>query len=193
MKEALQEIGLRCGTDKATRHSYLPTYDRLLAHLRDEPILLLEVGIWAGASIAMWLEYFPRARIHAIDNNPHPAYRNLLLHPRTYFHIIDATDEKALAARLSDSAFDVVIDDGSHHLAEQIRTADLLCPRVLKPRGFYFIEDVQDPSHVEEWKDKPDFEVFRTDKCYDDILVKWRRRENSSTLVPLMEPDDLPL
>ena len=37
-KETLHEIGLRCGTDKATFHNYCVVYDEYLAPLRNKKV-----------------------------------------------------------------------------------------------------------------------------------------------------------
>ena len=62
--DSLDSIGLRYGTDKSSlHHDYLDFYDRFLSPLRLEPICILEIGVWYGASLSMWAEYFPRSLI----------------------------------------------------------------------------------------------------------------------------------
>src|SRR5882672_934336 len=83
--DPLTALAIKHGTDKWGPHFYTPVYHALFAHLRDRPIRLLEIGIGGyeyntvgGASLAMWAEYFPRARIVGIDVVP----KTLALGPR---------------------------------------------------------------------------------------------------------------
>lgn len=67
----LNDIGLKHKTDKSTiTHCYLDTYEHYFGHLRDEQFTLLELGVAGGASINTWKEYFQKAKVWGIDNNP---------------------------------------------------------------------------------------------------------------------------
>ncbi len=48
-------------------HCYLHFYEPFVRHLRDARPRILEVGIFQGASILMWSQYFQCARIYAWD------------------------------------------------------------------------------------------------------------------------------
>jgi len=99
-KTSLTEIANKYATDKGTMgptekwpaNNYTDIYDSYLNQKRDEPITLLEIGLgvtgdaWesyivqgrnkGGASINMWYEYFPNARIFGIDVNSAPYLDN---------------------------------------------------------------------------------------------------------------------
>ena len=71
MRATLDEIGLKHGTDKASpHHNYLNFYETFMAPLREQPVCLLEIGVYKGASLATWREYFPYARIVGVDIQP---------------------------------------------------------------------------------------------------------------------------
>jgi hypothetical protein len=71
MDHSLDETGLLEGTDKgSTAHGHLRHSDRILGHLRHEPITPLEIGIFRGASLRMWSRYFDVATIVGADINP---------------------------------------------------------------------------------------------------------------------------
>ena len=63
----LDSLAEKHGTDKGSvpvsglypKH-YTRLYERYFAHLRDEEITLLEIGVQAGASLRMWEEILPR-------------------------------------------------------------------------------------------------------------------------------------
>ena len=64
----LDEIACRHGADKSSeQHGFTAVYERLFEPRRDEALTLLEIGVFEGASLGMWREYFPSARIFAID------------------------------------------------------------------------------------------------------------------------------
>ena len=66
--ETLGQIGCRAGTDKTLHHSYDFYYPLVLERFRPlRNAAVLEIGIDQGASLKMWLEYFPHAFIYGID------------------------------------------------------------------------------------------------------------------------------
>lgn len=65
---ALDNLGQKYGTDKhSSYHNYLNKYDFFLSNLKDKEMNVLELGVFKGASIAMWEEYFPHATIYGVD------------------------------------------------------------------------------------------------------------------------------
>jgi Methyltransferase domain len=119
---------------------YTDTYARFFAHLRDEPIRLLEIGVASGASLRMWEEFFPRARLIGVDV---AESARLQAGERTTVHIGDQSDVAFLdALGRTEGPFDIVIDDGGH-LMEQHRTSlERLWPYV-SDSGYYAIEDLR--------------------------------------------------
>jgi hypothetical protein len=66
----LCDLGNKNQTDKATRYwGYTKTYSSWLEPERDRVKAVVEVGIWQGASLRMWRDYFPNAMIVGIDND----------------------------------------------------------------------------------------------------------------------------
>jgi hypothetical protein len=155
------------GTDKGTigptsfwpGSNYTDVYEAYLHPLRSRPIDLLEIGLgvkgerWqtyiangrnaaGGASVKMWSDYFPQARIYGIDVNP----AGYLDDDRVTTAIVDQGDRdelEAFLASLGDVSFDLIVDDGSHRPDHQQISLSVLFPR-LKPGGLYFIEDLMD-------------------------------------------------
>jgi hypothetical protein len=136
----LETIGARHGTDKSARHhGYLEFYERFFRDLRNEPICLLEIGVLEGASVRMWSEYFPRARVIGVDVNPD------VVKFETERITIEIANQ-ANVAQLVELAirygpFDIVLDDGSHMWNDQITSLQYLYPFV-RAGGFYVIEDL---------------------------------------------------
>jgi hypothetical protein len=143
---SLRELAVRHGTDKEGAHFYARWYERFLAHLRDRPITLLEIGVGGyedptvgGESLRMWKEYFPSGRIVAID-----VYDKQALVEDRIDIVQGSQDDPVVLERLGNEygPFDVIVDDGSHHSPHVIASFTHLFPH-LTPDGIYVIEDLQ--------------------------------------------------
>lgn len=132
--KSLNDIGVECGTDKSTiTHGYLDTYEKYLEPLRDKEIVLLELGVAGGASIKMWREYLPKAKVYGIDNNPDCAGEGIFIGSQT--------DESFLDKVLYEiGEVTMMVDDASHYAPYTILTFQHLFPK-LAHGGLYFIED----------------------------------------------------
>lgn len=120
--------------DKGTAHDYLPVYEREMT--RTHGVTLLEIGVYAGHSIAMWDAWLTDSTVIGLDVDlSRVAFKGLDV------RLCDATDPAAVAATLPGLTFDYVVDDGSHRLDHQLASLDILLPLV-RPGGRYFIEDI---------------------------------------------------
>jgi len=143
---SLRTIALEKGTDKEGAHSYADAYERHFGHLRSEPITLLEIGIGGyadpgrgGASLRMWKEYFPFARIVGLDIED----KSGLAEDRITILTGDQGDKEFLdRIALQHGPFDIIIDDGSHRSKHVIASFGALFPH-LTENGIYAIEDLQ--------------------------------------------------
>lgn len=138
-RNLLEELGAKHHATKL-RHDYLKRYAELFDHRREAVSSVLEIGVQEGGSVRMWEEYFPNATILGLDIDPaykkHEGGRRIIL-------IGDSTSKGTadiVRAHHPDS-FDLVIDDGSHHPADQVSTFETFFPLV-KKGGMYAIEDI---------------------------------------------------
>lgn len=159
--------------DKGTIHTYIEEYELLLEKYRND-ITFLEIGVFYGESLEMWSEYFTNSRIYGVDINNH--YNKHLENDERFKIIIsDATKFEIMNHFPKPIQFDVIIDDGSHRLEDQIITFNILKPH-MKPGGLYIIEDI---NNIDQSKN-----VFTSlfDNCriidnrhkknrFDDVLV----------------------
>lgn len=108
---------------------------------------VLEVGTNTGASLRIWAEFFPNARIHGIDVTRQYEVAERLDHPRISTHIVEPGDAKLYTGAVSfnkylgNSGFDIIIDDGSHDQYDQQDALGFLFPH-LNSGGLYVIEDI---------------------------------------------------
>lgn len=134
-KYSLNDIGVKYKTDKSTiTHCYLDNYERHVEKWRNEEITILEIGVAGGASIKMWREYFPKAKVYGIDNNPDCAGDGVF--------IGDHNDGVFLHLILSQlGKIDLLIDDGSHVGNDMKTLFKSIFPVYLKEGGLYCVED----------------------------------------------------
>jgi hypothetical protein len=142
------------GSDKGWHAN---AYDIVLAPHRQSVRSLLEIGIGTliadapssmvgyaadhyrpGGSLRAWRNYFPNAEIVGTDIQPDTQFAE----ERIRTILCNSADSAEVERCFGHEArFDVVIDDGSHEAGDQIATLRNFYPMV-RPSGFYFIEDV---------------------------------------------------
>jgi len=150
---AYQSVNNVAGTDKNTTHSYAELYEALFASRRDSARAVLELGVYSGASVVVWAEYFASAAVVGADITlTHVRFG--ADHPRIRMVKTDATvpaaiaDVAAAAAELGAPAaqgYDVILDDASHDPKHQVASAELFVPS-LAPGGLYVIEDIAEDN-----------------------------------------------
>lgn len=128
----LDELAAKYGTDKSTvapanlsAKSYTIPYSQYLETVRQEQIVLLEIGVWGGSSLLMWENYLPNAKIIAIDIDPKC---KRFATERSQIFIGDQTDVDFLKL-VGDAAgpFDCIIDDGGHRMEHHQASLPVLC------------------------------------------------------------------
>jgi hypothetical protein len=110
---------------------------------------IVEVGVYSGGSLPMWIQYFgPGAHIHGIDIEPAcKAYENETIS----IHIGDQENRKFWGDFFEKvPEIDVFIDDGGHTPNQQRITLEEVLPR-LKPGGIYICEDIHSENNTFFW------------------------------------------
>ncbi len=151
----LTDLADQYGSDKgSSKHRYTELYHMLFNPYRQRKINFLEMGLLIGGpeqgkdadrkttdlpSIRMWLEYFPKARIHGLDVSDFSWFD----HDRFTFHRCDMDDRSAIAQAAADMpTLDIVVDDASHASHHQQNAFIEIFPK-LAPGGLYVIEDLR--------------------------------------------------
>ena len=151
-KALLYQLAEKYGVDKLFSHSYLDTYSKLFCNRKVARLLEIGIGyedlMWAfvpfyvhGASLKMWSEYWPDADIYACDIRED----TLINEGRIKSVVCDQSSIEsiyAMTGAFDSGHWDVIIDDGSHQMQDQYRTAaTLLVEPYLNKGGVYIIED----------------------------------------------------
>ena len=150
------------GSDKDLT-GYTSLYHALFHHRRKEKLNLLEIGIGTmlpgahssmvgyalpdyspGGSLRAWRDYFTCAKIYGIDVQPDTQFSE----ERITTHLCDSTDAAQVESffkTVDGLMFDIIVDDGSHIDANQLKTFENFYPH-LKKGGFYIIEDLNEEA-----------------------------------------------
>ena len=149
------------GTKKG--HGFAKFYEKKLNQFKDkEKINILEIGSFSGASAAAFSKYFPNSQIYCLDIN--------LLNFKFYskkIHVfgMNSSDNKMMIKFLNKinffekiNFFDIIIDDGSHILSDQLKALNFFY-KYVKKAGFYIIEDYKLLDHFNHLKDVNDISI----------------------------------
>jgi len=158
----ISQIINKYGSDK-DRNGYVPLYHTLFDKMKKDPLNFLEIGIGTmipdvcssmvgygigdykpGASLRSWRDYFTNSNIYGFDIQPDTQFTEDRI--RTF--LCDSTNSSSVKEsidKLNNIIFDVIIDEGSHYFAHQLRTLENMFPH-LKENGIYVIEDIGEGS-----------------------------------------------
>jgi len=133
-------------TDKHS-HGYLAVYDKLFAPIQDQPIRLFEIGYFSGGSAKLFRDYFIKGQVHSIEVQPlminfNEAVDGSMRRITTELKNSNEITKEYLEG-LKGGVPDIVIDDGSHLLEDQLHVVKVVYP-ALKPGGMLIIEDIGD-------------------------------------------------
>ena len=172
MSSSLEELGTRYNTDKVG-HGFLPFYEKHFAGLRSSKVNIMEIGVFYGASIRMWRDFFQEGEIWAVDwftglngnghvfNNPKSFIDEARSLDRVHVvecnqHIRTDLSEMSSYFKLQNIQLDSIIDDGSHLSQDQQQTlGELWC--LVKPGGSFIIEDIHCSLDTSGYDNLPDF------------------------------------
>tara|TARA_B110000967_G_scaffold162532_1_gene169095 strand:+ start:621 stop:1367 length:747 start_codon:yes stop_codon:yes gene_type:complete len=154
---SLENLFTKYGSDKAQGyyteeyigHGYTKFYLKNLQKLKFKKINILEIGSYAGASAAAFSKFFSKSKVYCLDVN---ISNFKYISKKISVFGMDATTEKSninfikkINIDKKDGYFDIIIDDGSHHLGDILKVFKFYF-KYLKPNGFYIIEDYKLPN-----------------------------------------------
>lgn len=141
-------------------HHYFSIYEKLFSDLKQEPIKILEIGVYNGASLKMWNEYFHKdSLIVGIDIDEHCKNFDKVEH-NIHVRIGDQSNQSFLESVIAEFGdFDIIIDDGSHIVSHMIASFNYLYVSGLKNSGIYLVED----THSNYWSSYRDQKISFVD------------------------------
>jgi len=140
------------GGDKMSpeRHGYADDYARLLSRWQSPTIV--EVGVFQGASLAVWCDLFPQGRVIGLDFDLSRFWQHRPVLKEAGAFVLSepvtvsmwdayAPDLPSLDAALGGRTVDVLIDDGPHTDVAVLTVLDVMLPR-MSPQFTYIVEDM---------------------------------------------------
>ena len=155
---------------KIIAHGYAKIYEKYLKERKDEYLNIIELGSFYGNASAAFYFYFKNSQIYSADINPDMyLYRSKRL--KNFFTDTSSRTsiEKNILSR--NIEFDLIIEDASHMLKDQIISLFILFKN-LKRGGFFIIEEIDFPEKREDMRADQEFPDLKT------ILNKIINKEN---------------
>jgi hypothetical protein len=139
--DELTSLADKYGTDKgSSAHHYTEVYGHFFRGLKDKAVKLCEIGVGGGESLKMLADYFTKAELYGIDKLD----ASKLDSGRIHTFIADQSkrsDLQKFAAKHGDN-YDIILDDGGHTMEQQQVSFGYLF-KLVRPGGYYIIEDLQ--------------------------------------------------
>jgi len=115
--------------------SFISLYDHYFTPSKEKKLRLLEIGVQDGTSLNWFRRNYPNWKVVGLDINEDSRGEDIV--------IGDQSDVELLYKL---GSFDIVIDDGSHRMSDQITSFRTLF-RLMNKGGIYAIEDI----HTSYW------------------------------------------
>lgn len=149
-----------CKSHNGGKFAY--TYEKYIEKYKNDQVSVLEIGVYYGASIKTWNDYFPNGKIYGVDlftgvmgtanytyDNPHKFLKEAKDQKYQRVTLIQADQSKREDLyRICDTVKEdllFALDDGSHFCHDQIISLGVLFPKIMS-NGMYFIEDLLDEA-----------------------------------------------
>lgn len=160
--------GDKMGSD---RNNYAPAYAEILDGL--DPDVIVELGVFKGASMALWCDLYPEARVIGLDIDPSRFCEDELRAAGAFednFPVIiqfDAYMDPAEVLLDYTGGVDLFVDDGPHR-ADAISRAVTEFGPLMNPGGRFVVEDfpAAAPLMAAQW---PDAEI----RSWGSIHAVW--------------------
>ena len=155
---------------KIIAHGYAKIYEKYLKEHKDKNLNIIELGSFYGNASAAFYFYFKNSQIYSADINPDMyIYRSKRL--KNFFTDTSSRSsiEKNILSR--NIEFDLIIEDASHMLKDQIISLFILFKN-LKSGGLFIVEEIDFPEKREDMRIGQEFPDLKT------ILNKIINKEN---------------
>ena len=131
-------------------HGYSNYYENIFFKKKDQKINIMEIGSFYGNASAALYFYFKNANIHGADINP-DMFKYTSSRVRSIY--VDSSSEDSIKKEILDKNiyFDIIIEDASHRLKDQIITLFILFPTI-KSGGYFIVEEVDFPETREDMR-----------------------------------------
>ena len=161
---------LKQDSKKIIAHGYAKIYEKYLKDNKDGVLNIIELGSFYGNASAAFFFYFKNAKIYSADINPD---MYLYSSKRLNNFFTDTSSRSSIEKNIINKniKFDLIIEDASHMLKDQIISLFTLF-RTLNSGGLFIVEEIDFPEKREDMRINQDFPDLKT------ILKKIMNKEN---------------
>ena len=155
---------------KIIAHGYAKIYEKYLKDNKNRILSIIELGSFYGNASAAFFFYFKNAKIYSADINP-DMYLYSSKRLKNFF--TDTSSRSSIEKNIINKniKFDLIIEDASHMLKDQIISLFTLF-RTLNSGGLFIVEEIDFPEKREDMRINQDYPDLKT------ILKKIMNNEN---------------
>ena len=146
--------------EKITAHGYAKVYEDLFQPIKNETLKILEIGSFYGNASAALFFYFKKSLIYSADINP-DMYKYKGSRLENFY--VDSSSRESIDKNILDKDidFNIIIEDASHMLKDQIISLFMLFPKI-KKGGIFIIEEIDFPEKREDMRTGQNFPDLKT-------------------------------
>ena len=145
---------------KIIAHGYAKIYEKYLKGNKEKNLNIIELGSFYGNASAAFYFYFKNSQIYSADINPDMyLYRSKRLHNFFTDTSLRSSIEKNILKK--NIQFDLIIEDASHMLKDQIISLFILFKN-LKSGGFFIVEEIDFPEKRQDMRAGQEFPDLKT-------------------------------
>ena len=136
--------------DKIIAHGYSKFYENIFKNFKNDKLNILEIGSFYGNASAALYFYFKNSKIFGADINP-DMFKYTSKRIKSFY--VNSSDANSISKEiiLQNYSFDIIIEDASHMLKDQIISLFLLFP-IIEPGGYFIIEEIDFPETREDMR-----------------------------------------
>ena len=159
---------------KIKAHNYSQYYEKYLDNYKNKKNIILELGSFYGNASAAFYFYFKDSKIYGGDINPDMFKYNS---KRISSFFVNSGSEDSIKKNeiLKNNNFDIIVEDASHMLKDQIISLFLLFPK-MNSGGIIFIEELDFPQK------KADMRINQQGPDLKDILNKIKNNDDFNSI-----------
>ena len=156
--------------EEVVSHGYAKIYEKYFYKYKEKKINIIELGSFYGNASAAFFFFFKNSLIYSADINPDMYIYNS---KRLENFFADTSSRSSIENDIikRNVKFDLIIEDASHMLKDQIISLFILF-KILKPGGYFIIEEVDFPEKREDMRSNQELPDLKT------ILQKINNKEN---------------
>ena len=145
---------------KIIAHGYAKIYEKYLKNNKDRISSIIELGSFYGNASAAFFFYFKNAKIYSADINP-DMYLYSSKRLKNFF--TDTSSRSSIEKKILNQniKFDLIIEDASHMLKDQIISLFYLFP-ILNKGGYFIVEELDFPETREDMRTSNDISDLKT-------------------------------